>query len=75
MPIINRCDPWSDGLAKYREAIKISSGLKKNARIQRDAIKALGVDKVYARARALPLPSGPGDNPCESGREGRLAGG
>jgi hypothetical protein len=44
---------WSDGLAKYREAIGLSSGLKKNARIQRDAIKALGVDKVYARARAL----------------------
>lgn len=44
---------WSDGLAKYREAITLSSAYKKNARIQRDAIKALGVDKVYARARAL----------------------
>ena len=44
---------WSDGLAKYREAITLSAAYKKNARIQRDAIKALGVDKVYARARAL----------------------
>ncbi|MFT3922781.1 MAG: protein kinase [Myxococcales bacterium] len=44
---------WSDGLAKYREAIKLSSGIKKNPRVQRDAIKALGVDKVYARARTL----------------------
>ena len=44
---------WSDGLAKYREAISLSPAYKKNARIQRDAIKALGVDKVYARARAL----------------------
>jgi serine/threonine protein kinase len=44
---------WSDGLVKYREAIKLSSSLKKNARIQRDAIRALGMDKAYARARAL----------------------
>ncbi len=44
---------WSDGLAKYREAIALSAALKRNPRIQRDAIKALGMDKTYPRARAL----------------------
>ena len=45
---------WSvDGLAKYRETIRLSSGYRKNARIQRDAIRALEQERTYARARAL----------------------
>jgi uncharacterized protein HemY len=44
---------WLDGLAKYRETIALSSGYRKNARVQRDAIRALGQDRAYARARAL----------------------
>jgi eukaryotic-like serine/threonine-protein kinase len=42
-----------DGLAKYRETIALSSGYRKNARIQRDAVRALGFDRAYPRARAL----------------------
>jgi serine/threonine-protein kinase len=44
---------WQDGLAKYRETIALSSAYRKNARIQRDAIRALGQDRAYPRARAL----------------------
>jgi tetratricopeptide (TPR) repeat protein len=44
---------WSDGLAKYREAIKMAPSYRANGRIHRDAIRALGEDKTYARARAL----------------------
>jgi hypothetical protein len=44
---------WSDGLAKYREAIKLAPGYRGNGRIQRDAIRALGEDRTYPRARAL----------------------
>jgi eukaryotic-like serine/threonine-protein kinase len=44
---------WQDGLARYRETIALSSAYRKNARIQRDAIRALGQDRAYPRARAL----------------------
>jgi hypothetical protein len=44
---------WSDGLAKYRETIQLSGAYRKNPRIQRDAIRALGDDRTHARARAL----------------------
>jgi serine/threonine-protein kinase len=44
---------WSDGLAKYREAIALGPGFRQSARIQRDAIRALGEDRTYPRARAL----------------------
>jgi eukaryotic-like serine/threonine-protein kinase len=44
---------WSDGLAKYREAIKLGPGYRKKASIQRNAIVALADDRTYPRARAL----------------------
>jgi hypothetical protein len=44
---------WSDGLAKYREAIRMRSSYRERASIQKNAIEALGADKTYARARAL----------------------
>jgi serine/threonine protein kinase len=44
---------WSDGLAKYREAIRMRSSYRERATIQKNAIEALGADKTYARARAL----------------------
>lgn len=43
----------SDSLAKYRETIQLSAAYRKNMRLQRDAIRALGSDKSHARARAL----------------------
>jgi len=44
---------WSDGLSRYREALKLRSGLKTRISVQKNAIEALGSDKTYARARAL----------------------
>jgi hypothetical protein len=44
---------WSDGLAKYREAIRLGPGYRKKASIQRNAILALADDRTYPRARAL----------------------
>jgi serine/threonine protein kinase len=44
---------WSDGLAKYREAIRLGPGYRKKASIQRNAILALSDDRTYPRARAL----------------------
>ncbi len=44
---------WLDGLAKYRETIGLASAYRGNARLQRDAIRALGQDRAYPRARAL----------------------
>ena len=44
---------WSDGLAKYREAIRIASTYKQRASLQRNAIRALADDRTYPRARAL----------------------
>jgi len=44
---------WSDALAKYREAIKLSPGYRRRITIQKNAIAALGSDRSYARARVL----------------------
>ncbi len=44
---------WLDGLARYRETIALSSGYRANLRLQRDAIRALGQERAYPRARAL----------------------
>jgi serine/threonine-protein kinase len=44
---------WSDGLAKYREAIRMSGAYRKRASVQRNAILALSDDRTYPRARAL----------------------
>jgi len=44
---------WSDALAKYREAIKLSPGYRRRITIQKNAIEALGSDRSYARARVL----------------------
>ncbi|MDB4989223.1 MAG: sps1B [Myxococcaceae bacterium] len=45
---------WSDGLSKYREAIKLSDGAyARRATIQKNAIEALGGDRTYAKARVL----------------------
>jgi serine/threonine protein kinase/tetratricopeptide (TPR) repeat protein len=44
---------WSDGLAKYREAIKMSRGLRNRVSVQRNAIRAFADDRTYPRARAL----------------------
>jgi tetratricopeptide (TPR) repeat protein len=46
-------DWWSDGLGKYREAIRLRKSVARNATLQKNAIKALAGDKTYARARAL----------------------
>lgn len=44
---------WSDALAKYREAIRLSPGYRKRSMIHKNAIQALGSKPTYARARAL----------------------
>ncbi|MGC4070111.1 MAG: hypothetical protein QM784_36730 [Polyangiaceae bacterium] len=44
---------FSDGLAKYREAIRLRQGIATRSLVQRNAIRALGSDKSYPRARAL----------------------
>jgi tetratricopeptide (TPR) repeat protein len=44
---------WSDGLAKYREAISMNRGYRTRLSVQRNAIKALADDRTYPRARAL----------------------
>jgi eukaryotic-like serine/threonine-protein kinase len=44
---------WSDGLAKYREAIRLSDGYRKRSTIHKNAIQALGSSPTYAKARAL----------------------
>ena len=44
---------WSDGLAKYREAIRLAGAYRKRASVQRNAILALSDDRTYPRARAL----------------------
>ena len=44
---------WSDGLAKYREAIRLSDGYRKRSTIHQNAIQALGSSPTYAKARAL----------------------
>jgi serine/threonine-protein kinase len=44
---------WSDGLAKYREAIKMSRGMRNRVSVQRNAIRAFADDRTYPRARAL----------------------
>jgi eukaryotic-like serine/threonine-protein kinase len=44
---------WSDGLAKYREAIKMNRGMRNRVSVQRNAIRAFADDRTYPRARAL----------------------
>lgn len=44
---------WADGLAKYREAIELSDGYRRRTSIQKNAVRALGADSTYARARQL----------------------
>lgn len=44
---------WSDGLSRYREALKLRRSLRTRSSVQKNAIEALGGDKTYARARAL----------------------
>ncbi|HEX6239889.1 MAG TPA: protein kinase [Polyangiales bacterium] len=44
---------WSDGLAKYREAIRMNKGYRNRLSVQRNAIRALADDRTYPRARAL----------------------
>lgn len=44
---------WSDGLAKYREAIRMNKAFRMRASVTRNAIKALADDRTYPRARAL----------------------
>lgn len=44
---------WSDGLAKYREAIKMSRAMRTRPSVQRNAIRAFADDRTYPRARAL----------------------
>jgi serine/threonine-protein kinase len=44
---------FSDGLAKYREAIRLRPAIADRPLVQRNAIRALGSDKSYPRARAL----------------------
>jgi eukaryotic-like serine/threonine-protein kinase len=46
---------WGDGLAKYREAIRLSEGYKKRATIHENAVRALANDQTYARAAVLLL--------------------
>ena len=46
---------WPEGLAKYREAIELSDRYRSNSSIHRNAIRALGSDATYARARVLLL--------------------
>jgi serine/threonine protein kinase len=44
---------WSDGLAKYREAISMNRNYRMRVSVQRNAIRALGDDRTYPRARLL----------------------
>ena len=44
---------WGDGLAKYREAIRLNDGYKRRATIHENAIRALGSDLTYVRAFVL----------------------
>jgi protein involved in temperature-dependent protein secretion len=44
---------YGDGLAKYREALTLSDGYRKRASIHTNAIRALGNDLTYLRARVL----------------------
>jgi len=44
---------FGDGLAKYREALRLSDGYKKRASIQANAIRALGNDATRLRAHVL----------------------
>ena len=46
---------WSDGLAKYREAIRMNRALRGRVSVQRNAIRALGDARTYPRARTLLL--------------------
>jgi serine/threonine-protein kinase len=44
---------WSDGLAKYREAIRINRNYRTRVSVQRNAIRSLADDRTYPRARLL----------------------
>jgi serine/threonine-protein kinase len=44
---------WTDGLVKYREAIRMQKSLRERPSVQKNAIQALGQAKTYSRARTL----------------------